>query len=338
VTTLKDSLPNVRKFVSRNLNGGIDHLVVCVDAEAPEVEEFLAAHPDVTCVRAYGEWWGTRPANLNRRQGMNAGLLSRVLDGYPWADWLVHIDGDEVARLDHEALRSVEPAWQAVRLAPLEAVARLHADHDPVLFKRLLTKDELALVRALGLVGAAANRSYFRGHVAGKLAVRPSIHLALGIHKVLRADEGMVEPLKDGRHHVLHYESPDGDEFVRKWIALLTSGTVVRQVGPRAPIARALDALLGLGLSEADTAHFLRRIYERYAVDDAETLSRLGLLEHVDADAPTPARGPFPESAKEDMRALFDRVRTEPKEPFRQHGSDADATRAVERIHRDLGR
>ena len=338
VTTLKDSLANVRKLVSRNLNGGIDHLVVFLDAEQPEVEELLSAHPDVTCVKAYDAWWDQRPDNLNQRQSTNSGLLSRMLDGYDWARWLVHIDGDEVARLDRAALEAVTPDWQAVRLEPLEAVARMHPDSDPVLFKRLLTEDELVLLATLGLVSKPTNRTYFRGHVVGKLAVRPSKHLALTIHKAVTAEHEKVPVLHDGRQHVLHYESPNGDEFVRKWVALLTSGDVVRQRGPRAPLARALDALLGLGLGEADTAHFAQVIYERHAVDDVDTLDRLGFLVRTDADAPPPAREPFPDSAKEELRALVDRFRREPKRIFRPSARGPQAVRSVERVHRDLGR
>jgi Glycosyl transferase family 2 len=338
VTTLKDSLANVRKLVSRNLNGGVDHLVVFLDGEQPEVEEFLSGHPDVTCVAAYGDWWDERPDNLNRRQSTNSGLMSRMLDGYDWARWLVHIDGDEVARLDRGSLEAVTPDWQAVRLEPLEAVARMHADSDPVLFKRLLSKDELVLLSTLGVVAKSTNRTYFRGHVAGKLAVRPSKHLALTIHKAVTAEQEKVPVLRDGRQHVLHYESPNGDEFVRKWVALLTSGDAVRQVGPRAPMARALAALLRLGLGEGETAHFVRVIYERHAVDDVETLDRLGFLVRTDADAPMPAREPFQESAKQELRALVDRLRRESKRPFRPSAPVLRAVRAVDRVHRDLGR
>lgn len=338
VTTLKDSLANVRTFVSRNLNAGVDHLVIYLDAESPEVEEFLTAHPDVTCVAAYGDWWEERPPNLNRRQATHAGLLGRLLDGYDWAEWLVHIDGDEVAWLDREALAAVGSEHQAVRLSPWEAVAQMHASAAPVVFKRLLSTDELALVHLLGLIDKPSNRSYFRGHMAGKLAVRPSIDRSLAIHKLLTADDEKVEAHDDGRQHLLHYESYDGDEFVRKWVALLTSGNRIRQLGARASLAQAIEALLALQLGEAETAHFLRQIYERHAVDDVATLDGLGLLVHVDADAPRSPREPFPESAKEDLRALFDRIRSEPKRPFRPYAPAESAVRAARRVQRDVGK
>jgi len=51
VSTVKDTVPNLRRFVRRNLGNGIDHMVVFVDADDPAAESFLSAHPNVTCIR-----------------------------------------------------------------------------------------------------------------------------------------------------------------------------------------------------------------------------------------------------------------------------------------------
>jgi hypothetical protein len=206
------------------------------------------------------------------------------------------------------------------------------------MFKRLLTGDQLALLRTLGHLEKANNRTYFRGHVGGKLAARPSIDIGLAIHKAWTTRRTQVPVVHDGAQHVLHYESPNGDEFVRKWTALLTSGTVVRQRTARAPMAQSVGALLGLGLGEEETAHFLRAIYERHAVDAVETLDRLGFLVHADADQPRPAREPFPASAKDELRALIERVRTVPKRQFRPTAPGENVIETVKRVHRDLGR
>ena len=45
VTTLKDTLPNVQRFVAGNLAGGIDHLIIFLDAPDPEVESWLTRSP-----------------------------------------------------------------------------------------------------------------------------------------------------------------------------------------------------------------------------------------------------------------------------------------------------
>ena len=85
-STVKDSRDNVEKFVRRNLLGGIDHLVLFLDAPLPEVEELLDGHPDVTYVRAHGDWWGSMDAGgLNERQINNAALISRLAAGFDWA-------------------------------------------------------------------------------------------------------------------------------------------------------------------------------------------------------------------------------------------------------------
>ncbi len=52
-STVKDTLPNLRRFVTGNLAGGADHLVVFVDdpdGTDPEAVAFLAEHDGVTCV------------------------------------------------------------------------------------------------------------------------------------------------------------------------------------------------------------------------------------------------------------------------------------------------
>jgi len=48
VTTLWDTLPNVKNFVGRNLAAGVDHMFVFLDAPAPAVREYLSQVDEVT--------------------------------------------------------------------------------------------------------------------------------------------------------------------------------------------------------------------------------------------------------------------------------------------------
>ncbi len=65
---------------------------------------------------------------------------------------------------------------------------------------------------------------------------------------------------------MLHYESYSGDEFVRKWTALLRSGGgPVFQRTHRAPMRDAIGALLELDLEPAETEGLLTTLYERWA-------------------------------------------------------------------------
>jgi hypothetical protein len=338
-STVKDSRENVAKFVRRNLRGGIDHLVIFLDAPLPDVEEYLDDQPDVTYVRAHGEWWGTMDAGgLNERQINNAALISRLTAGFPWAEWMFMLDGDEVARIDRDVLDRLDAETRSVRLLPLEAVSRLHPDRDPTLFKRRLDQDELHLLHVLGVIAEPRGRSYFRGHISGKPGLRPSRDLALGVHHVIDTFTGdRVEAHTDPGLGLLHYESHNGDEFVRKWMALLSSGEDVRQHKKREPLARSISAVLALGLPEAETAAFLERLYERCALDDVETLSRLGFLVEVDPDAGERAAQP-PEEERRQLRALLEGAYDAPKRVFRPRGRHPKAAAVIERIQRDAGR
>jgi Glycosyl transferase family 2 len=324
VTTLKDSAANVEKWVRRNLGGGIDHLVVFLDGPQPEVEALLRGHPHVTTVMADADWYqGTYSVGLNARQVVNAAVTSRLLGGMPWADWLFHLDGDEVALIDRAELDALDADTHAVRLQTLEAVGRLRPERDPTLFKRMCTRDELRAVTAFGELDKPSNMRYFRGHTRGKPGVRPRFDLALGVHQVLDLEGERLERAEGPGLHVLHYESPSGDEFVRKWMALLSSGGSVGQRGHRAVVAASIRTLSRLDLDEDDRRSFLYRLYERHCADDAELLQRLGLLVEVDADALQREVDSSPEGVRQ-LRLLLERARGVPKRGFRPRGVAPD--------------
>jgi hypothetical protein len=336
--TVKDSRENVEKFVARNLRGGIDHVVVFLDAPLPDVEDLLDGHADVTLVRAYGGWWaGSRPDDLNERQVCNHGLVSQAVAGFSWAEWMFVLDGDEVARIDRTVLAGLDPGTRAVRLLPLEAVSRMDARADPTWFKRRPTADELVLLRLLGVVPEAKMRAYFRGHASGKPGLRPAKGYALGVHHAVDTSTAQRVPMKtDPGLTMLHYESPNGQEFVRKWRALIGSGSDnIRQTGRRSSLARSISTVLDLPAPESVTTSILEEIYRRSALDDVETLSRLGLLVEADPDSwqHRPVRD---ERGVGQLRTMLDRAHDLPKLTFRPHARDRGASRAVARLQRRL--
>lgn len=338
-STIKDSRENVEKFVRRNLLGGIDHLVVFLDAPMPEVEVFLDDHPDASAVRAHGDWWaGTPPKSLNDRQICNAGLISRLVAGYPWAEWLFVIDGDEVARVDRGVLGRLDPSTRGARLMPLEAVSRLRPTGDPTLFKRMLTSDELELLVALGRITEPRNRAYFRGHVAGKPGVRPSPELALGVHHVIDTTSGeRVELDDDPGLTLLHYESHNEKEFVRKWRALLGSGGEVGQRPDRRRLAGLVRDVLSLDLEESERTARLEELFERCALDDVETLSGLGLLVEIDPDAGAYTQAPASPAELGQLRALLDKAYDVPKQRFRPQSPEPKrAARSIAALQRGI--
>jgi hypothetical protein len=318
VSTVKDSLPNVERFVARNLGSGIDHMVVFLDADQPDVLAHLAGHPQVTVVEAADDrWWhGARPDGLNRRQHYNANVVKALLTRAEWAEWLFHIDSDEVVHVDRDRLEQLPAETGIVHLAPLELVSR-DEGAAPTLYKRLLSDDELVLLKALGVVHRAANEEYFHGHVGGKSGLRPSLDVYSGIHKPTDDRRETLPGLSAPWLRVLHLESPSKEAFVRKWRNLLSSGPRPKVRRARSDLVTAIDTLLHLDLPQDEVDRFLGELFERHVRDDVAVLEPLGFLERIDPDtARCPARE-VPRAEIEDLEQALARVAGQDKDAYR---------------------
>lgn len=334
VSTVKDTLPNLQRFVEGNLKGGADHLVVFLDAGDPEVRAWLDQHPHVTCVRTDSSWWrGERPAELNVRQRVNANVVKALLSRCDGAEWVFHVDADEILQVDRAALAAVPAETRVVKLAPLEAVSRKQWDGDPTWFKRLLGKADLTLLHTLGAIDRPANGAYFHGHVDGKSGVRPATDVWLTLHHgVDAAKEELPSHADAERLRVLHYESFSGEDFVRKWTSILAAGPMANFRPAREPTAIALRALIDKGLSEEQAAPYLMRIFERTTEDDFDTLRDLGLLVEVDPRAGTHVPAEPPTGTLEQLADLLERVREEPKRIFHPGEPAAPVEAVLDRI------
>jgi hypothetical protein len=306
VTTLKDTLVNVRRFVAANLASGVDHMVVLLDdpgaAGQDEVRAWLDAQPNVTCIAADRAWWlGDRPAGLNARQKMGANAIRVALKDVPAAAWLFHIDGDEVVQLDRAALAGVPADAGVVWLPPLEAVAQRSIEAPPTRFKRMLGEEDLHLLALLGVIRQPSNAVYFSGHVRGKSGIRPGFAGHLSLHHVVDPDNQQIPPYDDpslAGLGVLHYESVSGEEFVRKWSAMVSSGKAPALRPAREGLGAALRSLLTKDLPADVRERHLMTIFERNRLDDVATLDELGLLVHVD-----PLQGTHSPAALDDVTA-----------------------------------
>ncbi len=327
-STVLDTPENVRRFVAGNLAMGVDHLVVFLDDPAApgqdEVAADLEAHPHVTCVRTDDAWWrGRRPRQLNVRQRIHANLTLALVEPLPEVAWVVHLDGDEVAAVDRDALAAVPADADAIWLPPLEAVSRFHVAEPPVLFKPLLGEDDLVLLHVLGVVPAPTNQAYFHGHVLGKSGVRPRSGLRLTLHDPVDAAGRRVA--REQRHtapgmRVLHYDAVSGEEFVRKWRAMVAAGPLALRAD-REPMVRALRTLVAKDLAPGVVETHLRRVYERTTEDDVATLHDLGLLERVDPREGRHSPAALSASSRERLAARLEELRHAPKHPFHvNHG------------------
>lgn len=315
VSTVKDTLANVQRFVRGNLAGGVDHMVVFLDGPDPEVEAWLATQEHVTHLVADDAWWGgKRPADLNDRQRLHANITKAVLTVVPGVDWLFHVDADEICQIDRAAIAAVPASYDAVRLAPLEAVSRPHWDASPTWFKRLLGEADLRLLEVLGVIEKPANGQYFHGHVEGKTATRPRLDRWLTIHRTVDEQRDEVPHFKAPGLTVLHYESYSGEDFVRKWSAMLAAGPEISLRPVRERTKAAVQALIGKPLSPEVRERYLSRIFAATTEDDFDTLRELGLLVEVDPDRGTHTPQPF--AAKDDLAAALAALADQPKGVF----------------------
>lgn len=280
VSTVKDDLARLQRWIDRNMAAGVDRMLVFVDDRDDEqTTALLNARLGVVAVDA-GTWWGDDfPAKLNARQRINANAALSVVRAIDPTGWMFHIDGDEVVHLDKERLLGLDDDVEAVQLAPLEALSQWEWQDDEVtLFKRLLSDAELNLLHLLGRLERPENNAYFRGHTAGKAGLRLSSDAWLEIHRVVDDTRTPIAAHRASWLQVLHYESHTLEEFVRKWSNHATSGhRLVARPGRR----RLASAMTAKGWDEwpAEVADQVRRdLFAATALDDREGLERLGLL------------------------------------------------------------
>ena len=319
-STILDTPANVRRFVADNLAMGVDHMVVFLDdPSAPDqdqVADELSRHRHVTCVPAGGRWWaGRRPKGLNVRQRIHANLTLELLADMEWAQWVFHVDGDEVVALDRELLAAVPAGTDAAWLTPLECVSRFGATERPTLFKRLLDDDDLNLLHTLGVLSRPTNSAYFHGHVLGKSGVRPGSGLRLTLHHAVMPSGDPVPRHEDARLRVLHYDAVSGEEFVRKWTAMLGAGRAQFRKD-RAPTINALRTLTTKDIPTPVAEKYLRRIYEATTEDDVTTLHELGLLDEVDPGLGTHVPRPISDRDRATLAERIAALRQVPKRQF----------------------
>ncbi len=338
-STVKDTLPNLQRFVARNLAGGVDHLVVFLDAGDPPVRAWLDEHPHVTCVRTDAHWWcGDRPEQLNVRQRINANVVRSLMTVLDPDGWTCHVDADEVVQVDRPRLDELGREVEVVRMAPLEAVSRQHWEGEVTHFKRLLPKDDLTLLATLGVIDKPHNKTYFHGHVTGKCAMRPSLERWHGLHNVVDADRQPLEPHSPAWAQVLHYESYSGEDFVRKWTSILAAGPLASFRPNREPTAVALRALIAKDLTEEQARSYLMRIFERTTEDDFETLRDLGLLEQRDPDRGAHTPEPLGDERRAALDTMLAGLSGQAKRLFHPGNPSAPVAQLVRRLAADAGR
>ena len=283
-TLLKDTPANVRRFVEGNLSHGVDHLLVLLDEPDAEVEAYLARHPHVTHAVLDDRFWaGRRNEHLNQRQRVAANLARVAVIVWGGVDWLIFLDSDEIALLDQDVIDGIDPDVQSFVLRPLESLVGGEADE----FKRLLRRPKLQRLVERGALEQPTNRHLFRGHLVGKVGLRPRWELRAGVHHGVDVDLQKVAVYEHPQLRHLHFESVTYEEFVRKMTNLVVGngqGPVMRsQRQEIADLFREASASADPAVRETR----LRALYEDAIVDDADTLRKMRAVVRVDVTGGT---------------------------------------------------
>ena len=320
VSTVKADPDQVERFLRRNLAGGVDHLLVFLDAQNPEVRELLEEHPHVTVVRTGPKYWnGTRPPRISDRLRINMNLANAVLATVPSVGWMVSIDSDEAVNVDRDVLRACEE--RAVVLSVLEAVSqRTWPDDEPTLFKSRPTDGELAALASLGVIAEPDLARYFRGHQEGKPALRPDLRTRVKVHFAVDENGKRLTQVAQDLH-VLHYESHSLDDFIRRWKDYAPGAAHLRtHREERKRIGVALHTLHHHEvLTDDQRATLIGQIFDREVADDVETLGALGLV------GPPPTRDydplPLPAADVDQVQRLLHALLPADKHVFNDGGT-----------------
>ena len=140
--------------------------------------------------------------------------------------------------------------------------------------------------------------------------MRPGLEWRLFLHRVKTSSHEDVEGFSADWLRLRHYESYDGEEFVRKWLAHVGAGPM-RLRPERDRLRIALEQLVDCDLPVEVRATYFRRLYARWIEDDAETLTDLGLLVGPRAGTHQPER--LAEEDRADLERLLELLAGEDK-------------------------
>lgn len=314
VSMVSDTLPNVEAWVDRTLATGVDHMLVFLDDDRPDVLEMLRQHPFVTPVHTDDEYWhGDRPVPLPDRQMVNANLSLRALTEVPSAGWLFHIDVDEALSFDREAFLELSP--RAARFPTLEAVARREWDGMPTWLKRRPTREELHALAGLGVIRAPEIDTYFRGHHQGKAGVRPERDIRFRVHSVYELPDEPVELVEPPDMYLLHYASYSVDDFVARWEGFRPDQAAGRPFRSE-HLGTAFHTLWHHpALDAAGRRRMVAELFDRQIADDEATLRDFGLLVEDPRHRAEPR--PLPGDEVRHLEAVLAGLHAEDKTPFR---------------------
>ncbi len=303
-------LARLQEWVAYHRNSGIDHMYLFFDDPTDPAAAILERQPGVTCYRCDDDFWrqhpfpgSTEPARLVPDK--QAAVLAYLLrDAGLTADWLAHIDTDELiwapGGVRGALERELGPAIDHLQLPPLEAVPPRPGMTDPFrevhLFKEHLPR-RYATARRLGVRRPFRGKVYLRGHRRGKAIVRVGAVRTMRVHGP-PPSQGAVRSAAAPSLRVLHFDAGGFRDWLAKWENREGYG------GRLAPARRKQT----VRFERADRGRGrrrrrrLRRLYRReYMLTerDARVLRALGLVRVINLDPSLFASAPTGATAGE---------------------------------------
>ncbi|MCR8546221.1 glycosyltransferase family 2 protein [Salipiger sp. P9] len=304
VTTTNAPLPEILAFAAWHLELGAHRIYLYLDADMPEAEAALSAHPKCRVFRTDERWWAKRngrPAKHQARQSANA---RHANNRKPETDWLAHIDTDEFllpARPLADQLAALPAECLCARVRPVEALAPA-APGDETAFKAFHL-DQAVRQQAAEACFPTWGRHLsggFLSHVAGKLFFRAgTAGLQIKIHNVIL--DGVQNPgevaLPDTE--LGHFHAADWAHFLRLYRFRLAQGSYRAELKPQVRQAGAVnlhDLFATIEASGGEEA--LRLFHDEVCTATPQLTGKLaehGLLRRRRMDLPALRRKHFPE-------------------------------------------
>ncbi|MBN9889742.1 glycosyltransferase family 2 protein [Salipiger abyssi] len=302
VTTTNAALPEILDFAAWHLELGAHRIYLYLDADMPEAQAVLSAHPRLRVFRTDAAWWekrNGRPKKHQVRQGANA---RHANNRKPEVDWLAHIDTDEFllpARPLAEQLAALPETCLCARVRPVEALAT--APGEEVAFKAFHL-DQSTRQRAAEACFAEWGRHLsggFLSHVAGKLFFRPGTKgLQIRIHNVQL--DGVSNPGEEPlpETELGHFHAADWGHFLRLYRFRMAQGSYRAELKPQVRQSGAVNLHDLFAMIEAEGGETaLRRFYEEVCTATPALIERLaahGLLRRRRMDLPALRARHFP--------------------------------------------
>lgn len=325
-TTLRAPLADTLRFVAHHLGLGVERMYLFFDDPEDPAIAALGGEPRLSVFRCDDAHWaalgGQRRAelSLNTIQRLNSTIAIEHArrEGL---EWILHIDSDELVHVQGrlgERFAGIPADVDVVKINPLEFVPEDAGGGERLLFKRAciirfpsalpfgrlddlyialqsrLHPRLLQLAAWLG-VREAQHLGFIKGHQSGKAATRLRAPVeALGCHWPLAPAGTVMRAAILHRAHLLHFDAPDFEAWMNKWICRLDgsarTGASGEMKGSRAQQFEEFTRLYRAG----DRAG-LRRLYDRLfriRARERVVLRLLGLLCRVRVGTRNPSPAP----------------------------------------------